>query len=71
MKKNAILKKLEQHIEKIYDSLDEITTLLEVDLEDDELCEMSTEFRKQLEQAISENEACNYNDILEYIGENY
>jgi hypothetical protein len=71
MKKSAILKKLEQHVEKIYDSLDEITTLLEVDLEDDELCEMSTEFRKQLEQANSENEECNYNDILEYIGENY
>jgi hypothetical protein len=71
MKKSAILKKLEHHVELIYENIDNICALLELDLEDDVLCEMSENFRKQLEDTITENDTCNYNDIVEYINETY
>jgi len=71
MKKTAILKKLENHIDLIYENIDSISSLLELDLEDDTLCEMSETFRKNLEEAISENDTCNYTDIVEYINETY
>jgi hypothetical protein len=71
MKKTAILKKLDHHINMIYENLDNISTLLEIDLEDEVLCEMSEDFKKHIEEAISENDTSSYNDIVEYINENY
>jgi hypothetical protein len=70
MKKETLLKKLENHFDKIQESLDEISTLLEIDMDDDELSEMSVCFREQIETCIAENEECTYNDIIEYIREN-
>ncbi len=70
MKKETLLKKLESYIEKIQDNIDNISTLLEIDTDDDELAEMSVTFREQLEQTIAENDECNINDITEYIREN-
>jgi hypothetical protein len=71
MKKSVILKKLESYKEDIYETLDNITSLLEVDLEDDILCEMSTTFKEQVEEAVLGNPECNYNDLVEYINNNY
>jgi hypothetical protein len=70
MKKEVVLKKLESHVEKIQDTLDDISSLLELDIDDEELAEMSVTFKEQLEYAISENTECNYNDIVDYIREN-
>lgn len=70
MKKETLLKKLENHFDKIQEQLDEISTLLEIDMDDDELSEMSVCFREQMEMCIAENDECNYNDIIEYIREN-
>jgi hypothetical protein len=71
MKKTAILKKLNQHVDNIFENLDNISTLLQLDLEDDELCLLSEQFKKIVEEAISENEDCNYDDIVNYIENNY
>jgi hypothetical protein len=71
MKKTAILKKLNQYVDNIFENLDNISTLLELDLEDDELSLLSEQFKKIVEEAISENEDCNYNDIIDYIENNY
>jgi hypothetical protein len=71
MKKTAILKKLTQYVDNIFENLDNISTLLELDLEDDELCLLSEQFKKIVEEAISENEDCNYDDIVNYIENNY
>jgi hypothetical protein len=71
MKKTAILKKLNQYVDNIFENLDNISTLLELDLEDDELCLLSEQFKKIVEEAISENEDCNYDDIVNYIENNY
>lgn len=70
MKKETLLKKLDLQFEKIQDVLEEISTLLEIDMDDDTLAEMSVCFREQIDTCISENEECNYNDIIEYIREN-
>jgi hypothetical protein len=70
MKKETLIKKLETHFDKIQEALDEISTLLEIDLDDDELSEMSVCFREQIDNCIAENEECNYNDIIDYIREN-
>ena len=70
MKKEVVLKKLESHIEKIQDTLDDISSLLELDIDDEELAEMSVAFKEQVEYAISENDECSYNDIVNYIREN-
>lgn len=70
MKKETLLKKLDVQFEKIQDALEDISTLLEIDMDDDELAEMSVCFREQIDTCISENEECNYNDIVEYIREN-
>lgn len=70
MKKETLLKKLENHFDKIQEQLDEISTLLEIDMDDDDLAEMSVCFREQIETCIAENEECTYNDIIEYIREN-
>ena len=71
MKKTAILKRLNQYVDNIFENLDNISTLLELDLEDDELCLLSEQFKKIVEEAISENEDCNYDDIVNYIENNY
>jgi hypothetical protein len=71
MKRPAILKKLNQYVDNIFENLDNISTLLELDLEDDELSLLSEQFKKIVEEAISENEECNYNDIINYIENNY
>jgi hypothetical protein len=70
MKKEVLIKKLKQCINKIYDSIDDITTLLEVESDDDELTEMSIAFRESLEDTITDNDECNINDIYNYIEEN-
>ena len=70
MKKETLLKKLETLFDKIQDNLEDISTLLEIDMDDDELAEMSVCFREQIDNCISENEECSYNDIVEYIREN-
>ncbi len=70
MKKDVLLKKLDSHIEKIQDSLDEISSLLELDIDDEELAQMSVTFKEQVEAAITENDECSYNDIVDYIREN-
>ena len=70
MKKETLLKKLEACIEKIEDQIENISTLLEIDSDDDELAEMSVLFREKLDEALVENEECNINDIYEYIREN-
>lgn len=70
MKKEILLKKLELQYNKILEALDSISDLLEVDMDDDELAEMSVTFREQLDECIAENTECNYNDIVEYIKEN-
>jgi hypothetical protein len=70
MKKETLLKKLESHFDKIQEQLDEISTLLEIDMDDDDLAEMSVCFREQIEACIAENDECTYNDIIEYIREN-
>lgn len=70
MKKETVLKKLENHFDKIQEQLDEISTLLEIDTDDDDLAEMSVCFREQIEECIAENAECSYNDIIEYIKEN-
>lgn len=70
MKKETILKKLENNFDKIQEQLDEISTLLEIDTDDDDLAEMSICFREQIEECIAENEECNYNNIIEYIRAN-
>lgn len=69
MKAESLLKKFNTHIDKIYDILDEISALLEIDVEDDTLAEMSVTFREQMELALSENDECNSNDIVDYIRE--
>ena len=71
MKRTAILKKLNQYVDNIFENLDNISTLLELELEDDELSLLSEQFKKIVEEAISENEDCNYNDIINYIENNY
>lgn len=70
MKKDVLLKKLDSHIEKIQDSLDEISSLLELDIDDEELAQMSVTFKEHVEAAITENDECSYNDIVDYIREN-
>ena len=35
MKKETLLKKLDNHFDKIQEQLDEISTLLEIDMDDD------------------------------------
>lgn len=70
MKKETLLKKLNTHFDKIHEQLDEISTLLEIDMDDDELAEMSVCFREQVETCISDNDECSFNDIIEYIREN-
>lgn len=70
MKKETLLKKLDGHFNKIQEHLDEIGTLLEIDMDDDELAEMSVCFREQIEACIADNEECSYTDIIEYIREN-
>ena len=70
MKKDVLLKKLDSHIEKIQDSLDEISSLLELDVDDEELAQMSVTFKEHVEAAITENDECSYNDIVDYIREN-
>ena len=70
MKKETLLKKLELHFEKIQDALEEISTLLEIDMDDDNLAEMSVCFREQIDTCIAESEECNYINIVEYIREN-
>lgn len=70
MKKDVLLKKLDSHIEKIQDSLDDISSLLELDIDDEELAQMSVIFKEQVEAAITENDECSYNDIVDYIREN-
>lgn len=70
MKKETLLKKLDGYFDKIQEQLDEISTLLEIDMDDDELAEMSVCFREQIEMCIAENDECTYNDIIEYIREN-
>lgn len=70
MKKETLLKKFEQHIDKIQQELDEIATLLEVDSDDDSLSEMSVQFRDLIDYAITENDECNFEMIVEYIREN-
>ena len=70
MKKETLLKKLEALYDKIQDNLVDISTLLEIDMDDDELAEMSVRFREQIDICISENEECSYIDIVEYIREN-
>jgi len=70
MKKETLLKKLEALFDKIQDNLEDISTLLEIDMDDDELAEMSVRFREQVDGCISENEECSYSDIVEYIREN-
>ena len=70
MKKETLLKKLEAQHDKILEALDEMSTLLEIDMDDDELAEMSVCFREQLDICIAENDECNYNNIIEYIREN-
>jgi hypothetical protein len=70
MKKETLLKKLEGHFDKIQEQLDEISNLLEIDMDDDDLAEMSVCFREQIELCIAENDECSYIDIIEYIREN-
>lgn len=70
MKKETLLKKLEALYDKIQDNLEDISTLLEIDMDDDELAEMSVRFREQIDVCISENDECSYIDIVEYIREN-
>ena len=70
MKKEALLKKFNAQIDKIQDCIDEISTLLEIENDDDELSEMSVTFREQVETCLCDNEECNFNDIVEYIREN-
>lgn len=70
MKKDVLLKKLDSHIEKIQDSLDDISSLLELDIDDEELAQMSVIFKEQVEAAITENNECSYSDIVDYIREN-
>jgi hypothetical protein len=70
MNSDTIYKRLKGNIEKIYDALDNITTILEVDSDDDDLTEMSICFREIVDSAITDNEECNINDIYEYIKEN-
>jgi len=67
MKIDTLVKKLTDNIDKLYDTLHDISELLEIDMEDEVLAEMSVAFKEQVEQAIAENSECNYNDILEYI----
>jgi hypothetical protein len=71
MKKEALKRKLDGHIEKIYDALDAISNLLELDCEDEDLAEMSVCFREQVELAITDNTECTYNNITQYIDENF
>ncbi len=70
MKKETLLKKLEALYDKIQDNLEDMSTLLEIDMDDDELAEMSVRFREQIDICISENDECSYIDIVEYIREN-
>lgn len=70
MKRESLLRKLEAHFEKLQDVLDNITSLLEIDNDDDELSEMSIIFRERLDEALLENNECNYNDIVQYIKHN-
>jgi hypothetical protein len=71
MKKEALKRKLDGHVEKIYDALDAISNLLELDCEDEDLAEMSVCFREQIELAITDNNECTYNNITQYIDENF
>jgi hypothetical protein len=70
MKRETILKKLESYYDRIEDQLENISTLLEIDCEDDELAEMSVQFREQVEQALTDNTECSYSTIVDYIKEN-
>lgn len=70
MKAEQLVKKFNTQIDKIYDILDELSTLLELEVDDDTLGEMSVAFREQIELALSENNDCTANDIVEYIREN-
>jgi hypothetical protein len=70
MKKETLLKKFNAQIDKIQDCIDEISNLLEIENDDDELSEMSVTFREQIETCLTDNDECNVNDIVEYIREN-
>lgn len=70
MKKETLLKKFNAQIDKIQDCIDEISNLLEIENDDDELSEMSVTFREQIETCLTDNDECNVNDIIEYIREN-
>jgi flagellin-specific chaperone FliS len=67
MKKESLLKKFNAQVDKIQDCIDEISNLLEIENEDEELSEMSVIFREQIETCLTENEECNVNDIIEYM----
>jgi hypothetical protein len=70
MKKEVLLKRLDSHIEKIQDTLDDISSLLELDVDDEELAQMSVIFKEHVEAAITDNDECSYSDIADYIREN-
>jgi len=69
MKKTTLLKKLDEKVQKIYDSLYSLKELLD-SVEDGELEAMADEFVELMESTISEGDI-NIESIKDYIYEYY
>jgi hypothetical protein len=69
MRKETLIRKIEASVDKINEALDNISDLLEIDSEDDYLAQMSAAFIEQVENAVTQNEECNIDDIINYLKE--
>jgi len=69
MRKETLIRKIEASVDKINEALDEISDLLEIDSDDDYLAQMSAAFIEQVENAVTQNEECNIEDIIDYLKE--
>lgn len=70
MKKNTILKKLENYEEKITILIQDFQDFLD-SIDDIELSEMASDFSETVLDFIHENDTCSINDIRDFIENEY
>jgi len=70
MKKNTILKKLDNYEERMVKIIDEIQDFLD-SIEDSDVSIMAEDFCQGLLDYVQENDICNLNDIREFIENDY
>jgi len=70
MKKNTIIKKLDNYEERIVKIIDEIQDFLD-SIEDSDISIMAEDFCQGLLDYVQENDICNLNDIREFIENDY